>query len=99
MRILLSKHLPGLLLAFTAISESQAQYDPAFMEARSVRVVASGVGKTRASSGFLWQSRDQVITSLHSVPGGSKVSVECRGVRKPATVLKTLPMADLNVRR
>ncbi|MEM7359418.1 MAG: serine protease [Pseudomonadota bacterium] len=95
MRILLSKYLPGLLLALTAISESQAQYDPDFMEARSVRVVASGVGKTRASSGFLWKSRDQVITSLHSVPGGSKVSVECRGVRKPATVLKTLPMADL----
>lgn len=89
------KRLPSLLLVLCMIGEVQAQYDPAFMEARSVRVVATGVGKTRASSGFLWKTNDQVITSLHSVPGGSKISVECRGVRKPATVVKTLAKADL----
>lgn len=72
-----------------------AQYDSEFMQARSVRVIAKGVGKTRASSGFLWQNANQVVTSLHAVPGGSQISVECRGVRQPATVLKTLAKADL----
>lgn len=72
-----------------------AQYDPEFMEARSVRVIAKGVHRTNAASGFLWQNREQVITSLHAVPSGSEISVECRGVRKRATVLKTLLKADL----
>ena len=46
-----------------------AQYDARLMESSSVRIVAKGVGKAKASSGFLWQTRDQVITSLHAIPG------------------------------
>jgi hypothetical protein len=86
----------GILLISLCLSHpAVAQFDPTFMESRSARVIAKGVGETRVSSGFLWKNSEFVVTSLHGVPGGSDVIVECLGVKKKANVEKTLARADL----
>ena len=95
MQIKLFRRLSILALSFYFVESALAQFNPTFMESHSVRVIAKGVGQTRASSGFLWKSSSQVVTSLHAIPGGSQITVECRGVSKPATVEKTLAKADL----
>ncbi|MFK8019924.1 MAG: serine protease [Pseudomonadales bacterium] len=70
------------------------------IEARSARVVVSGTdaqGKawSKASSGFLWQGKDQIVTSLHGVPAADKIVVSCQGVSKLASVAAVLQEADL----
>ncbi len=74
---------------------SFAQLDPTFLTKHSVRVVARGVGKPKASSGFLWQNANQVVTALHGVPKGTQITVECRGAKQAAKVIRALPSADL----
>ncbi|MEO0368291.1 MAG: serine protease [Pseudomonadota bacterium] len=86
----------ALIVYLCAISApALSQFDPRFMESHSVRVVAKSSSGTFASSGFLWKSSSQVVTSLHGVPGGSQITVECQGVKRAATVLKTLAKSDL----
>lgn len=56
-------------------------------------------GKGQSATGFLWQSPNQVVTSLHAVLHLQKpnmtIRVICDGARIPATVVKVLKNADL----
>ena len=86
----------GILIISLCVPPSvHAQFDPEFMESHSARVIAKGVGNTRVSSGFLWKNSEHVVTTLHGVPGGSNITVECLGVKRKATVEQTFARADL----
>jgi hypothetical protein len=78
---------PGLVLA--------QGFNPSVLEASVVRVVVRGGGKSFAASGFVWQKPGQIVTSLHAVPGGFEVTVECKGRKASASVAKVLARADL----
>lgn len=87
--------LPALLLGACALAQAQP-FNPAVLEPKVLRIeVTTAQGRTSAASGFLWKTADQVVTSLHAVPGGANIVVECRGRRVRATVAAVLPRADL----
>jgi hypothetical protein len=100
-RFLLAKPLV-LLIALLMFSNGMvnAQMDSRYLEARSARLLVTGVDANRqpyakALSSFLWQSNDQIVTSLHGIPPGSKITATCMGVTRAATVQSVLPYADL----
>jgi S1-C subfamily serine protease len=84
----------SLLLAGAGAAQGQA-FNPATLEPAVVRIEVHGAGGAKAASGFLWQQPNQVVTSLHAVPGDAKIVVECRGVKSIARVIKVLQRADL----
>lgn len=84
----------GLFMAGVGAAQGQV-FDPATLEPVVVRIEAHSPAGAKAASGFLWQNRSQVVTSLHAVPGGAKIVVECRGARSAARVVKVLQRADL----
>ncbi|MBT8115982.1 MAG: serine protease [Arenicella sp.] len=81
-------------LLFT-LNPAVGQIDEDFMQSYSVRVIAKSDGITKASSGFLWGNTNQVVTTLHSIPKGSQITVQCRGATQKASISKTLRKADL----
>jgi len=84
----------ALVMFWPALAGGQ-RFDPSVLESSVVRVLVRGGGKSFAASGFVWQKPDQVVTSLHAVPGGWEVTVECRGRKTAASVTRVLPRADL----
>jgi S1-C subfamily serine protease len=91
----LSIYVSLIMVSFCLSNQVKAEFDGAFIESHAIRVVAESGGKAKAASGFLWENNTQVITSLHAIPAGSNITVECRGVRRPATVTNVLAKADL----
>lgn len=93
--------LSTAILVLVSLSEDTfAQVDSRYIEQRAARVVVQGTdsrGKqfAKASSGFLWKSKDQVVTSLHGVPSGGNIVVSCMGVSTTASVGTVLKRADL----
>ncbi len=87
--------MAALLLGTATLAQAQP-FNPALLEPKVLRIeVTPAQGKPSAASGFLWKTNDQVVTSLHAVPGGAAIVVECLGRRVRATVAAVLPRADL----
>ena len=95
-----TKHLVLIVFFVIFSSVANAQMDSRYLEARSARLLVTGLDINRqpyakALSSFLWQSNDQIVTSLHGIPPGSKITATCMGVTRAATVQSVLPYADL----
>jgi len=70
------------------------------LDALGTKIVRVVVGADSAASGFLWQAADQVVTSLHAVPGNDmEIKVGCNAGNAPqvarARVVKVYAKADL----
>lgn len=89
--------LLGLAVTGTLPGVAAAQVD---LEALGTKIVRVVVGADSAASGFLWQAADQVVTSLHAVPGNDmEIKVGCNTGNVPqvarARVVKVYAKADL----
>lgn len=98
-----------IILLFFVGHPLNANNDPTlkFMKEHAVKVEVRGVNPAVASSGFLWQQNDLVVTSLHAIPTSlhatppvGRIIVKCvtasgETLAKRADVLKVLPKADL----
>jgi hypothetical protein len=89
--------LAMVLTLFTSVSV-RAEFDPALLSQSTVRIlIKTKQGVVGAASGFLWQSNDQIVTSLHVMSSDpkAKIIVEFGKIKRRATIKAVLPNADL----
>ncbi|NQZ11922.1 MAG: trypsin-like peptidase domain-containing protein, partial [Algicola sp.] len=83
-----------LLTSLTA----NAEFDPSVLSQSTVRIlIKTRQGVVGAASGFLWQSNDQIVTSLHVMSNDPKarIIIEFGKIKRRATIAAVLPNADL----
>ncbi|MDF2179928.1 serine protease [Aliiglaciecola sp. CAU 1673] len=77
----------------TAVAQMQSTFDKVRPSVVKVRTVDTG----NAATGFVWQSSDYIVTSLHVVDGSSQITIDYANPRvsRSASVEKVLKEADL----
>ncbi|MCJ8273088.1 MAG: serine protease, partial [Psychrosphaera sp.] len=76
----------------------RAEFDPAVLSQSTLRIlIKTKLGVVSVASGFLWQSPDQIVTSLHvmSTDPKARIIVEFGKIKRRATIKAVLPSADL----
>ncbi len=78
-------------------ARAEAAFDPDVLSQSTVRItIKQGDVIKSAATGFVWEERTQIVTSLHVLHHEDAVAiVEFNGVKRIATVAQVLPHADL----
>lgn len=87
-----------ILILLVCSASGVAQYDPAVLAKSTVRIIIKVNNQVKSvATGFVWQTNNQIVTSLHVMKPGPKVQivVEFEGKKRIAEVSRVLTAADL----
>jgi len=93
----LSGYFLGLGLIIISLA-AEAEFDPSVLSKSTVQIfIKNKQGTIGTSTGFLWQTNTQIVTSLHVLSNdpSSKIIVEFGNIKRRATVKAVLAYADL----
>jgi len=85
-----------LFLVVLTSTQSFAQFDPDELAKSTVRInVKQNEKVISTATGFVWQNKNQVVTSLHVMRKEADIQIEYEGAKTNGTVKKVLKSADL----